>query len=48
MSVRGGRDLPADVLTVDFAGMQNRLDAIDRRVHRIEQRLELVEIVTPS
>jgi hypothetical protein len=30
----------------DYAGLSVRLDNLDRRVGRIEQRLELVEIPT--
>lgn len=33
-------------LHVDYAGLSIRLDNLDRRVGRIEQRLELVEVPT--
>jgi hypothetical protein len=35
-------------LKVDFSAMQNRLDTMDRRIHRIERRLELADVATPS
>jgi predicted nuclease with TOPRIM domain len=35
-------------LHADYAGLSVRLDNLDRRVARIEHRLELVEVPTPS
>ena len=35
-------------LHTDYAGLSVRLDNLDRRVGRIEQRLELVEVPTSS
>ena len=35
-------------LHTDFASLSVRLDNLDRRVGRIEQRLELVEVPTPT
>jgi hypothetical protein len=34
---------------MDYAGIQQRLDNVDRRLDRIERRLELVDgVATPS
>jgi hypothetical protein len=35
-------------MKVDFASLSVRIDNLDRRVGRIEQRLELVEVPAPS
>jgi archaellum component FlaC len=35
-------------MKVDFANLSVRLDNLDRHVGRIEQRLELVDVPTPS
>ena len=35
-------------LHADYAGLSVRLDNLDRRVGRIEQRLELVDVAMPG
>ena len=35
-------------LHADYAGLSVRLDNLDRRVGRIEQRLELVDVPSPG